>query len=97
MADYDIRCEVVEVINDEFDCAQVGETFIIGKRTPAGMCARAFATIYPAALAMRFSEKMAWEHADGYLDVTCPDRAVVFRISRIPAYVGSGSQREPQT
>ncbi len=83
VANYKIQCEVVEIRQNKFDCCTVGETFVIGPRTPGGMCARAYAAVYPAALAMRFSEKIAWEKDDGTLDVMCPDQYVVYRLSRI--------------
>ncbi len=83
MADCKIRCEVVEIRQNKFRCCTVGETFVIGPRTPGGMCARAYAAVYPPALAMRFSEKIAWEKDDGTLDLLCPDQDVVYRLSRI--------------
>ena len=83
MANHKIRCEVVRIIENKFGCSNVGDVFVIGPRTPAGMCCRAFAAVYPAALAMRFSDKMAWESDDGHLDVMCPDHDVVYRLTRM--------------
>ena len=37
----------------------------------------------PAALAMSFSEAIPREKGKGYLDITCPDGQVIFRLSRI--------------
>lgn len=83
MANYKIKCEIVKIINNSYECSEVGQVFLLRSRTPEGMCARAFATIYPIALAMRFSEKIGWESDDGYIDVTCPDQDVVYRLSRV--------------
>jgi uncharacterized repeat protein (TIGR04076 family) len=83
MPNHKIRCEVVEILQNKFNCSKVGEVFVIGPRTPEGMCARAFAAVYPAALAMRFSDKMSWESDDGHIDVTCPDQDVVYRLTRM--------------
>jgi uncharacterized repeat protein (TIGR04076 family) len=47
------------------------------------MCARAFAAIYPAAVAMRFSEEISWEQGRGYVEIMCPDNDVMYRLSRI--------------
>jgi len=47
-----------------------------------GMCGRAFAAIHPMAFAMRWSEKMDWEKLD-YVDVSCPDGFVTYRLSRV--------------
>ncbi len=83
MANYKIKCEVIDILRNEFNCSKVGQTFIIGTRTPEGMCAKAFAAVYPTALAMRFSEKIAWEKNQEYIDVICPDQDVVYRLTRI--------------
>ena len=83
MANYKIKCEVIEILANKFNCSKVGETFVIGPRTPEGMCSRAFATVYPAALAMRFSETTSWETENGTMDIMCPDQDIVYRLSRI--------------
>jgi uncharacterized repeat protein (TIGR04076 family) len=84
MADYQIKCEVVKVNTENTKCQKMGDTFILGSRTPGGMCARAYNVIYSHALAMRFSEQMSWESPDGTLDIRCPDADVIYRLSRIP-------------
>ena len=83
MSNHKIKCEVVHIAANKFKCSEVGQSFIIGPRTPAGMCARAFAAVYPAALAMRFSDEMSWEQGRGYIDTVCPDNDVTYRLSRI--------------
>ena len=83
MAGYDIKCEIIEVAASEYACATVGDTFVIVKGMPEGMCDEAFAVIYLSALAMKSSDKTDCETDDGYIDITCPDQDVVFRLSRI--------------
>ena len=83
MANYKIKCEVVDIKNNLYGCSQIGDTFIFRSRTPDGMCAKAFATVYPIALAMRFSESIGWEDEHGMVDITCPDQDVVYRLSRV--------------
>ena len=83
MANYKIKCEVVQIVANKFKCSTLGQTFVIGPRTPEGMCARAYAAIYPASLAMRFAEKISWESEDGSVEVTCPDQDVVYRLTRM--------------
>jgi uncharacterized repeat protein (TIGR04076 family) len=80
--EYKIRCEVVDILKKEYNCARVGQTFTIGSRTPGGMCANSFVTVFPFAKAMRYSEKIAWEKDGGHIDLTCPDRNVVYRLTR---------------
>ena len=82
MANHKIKCEVVKVENGA-TCQKVGDGFTIWKRTPNAMCCRAFTAVYPPALAMRFSDRIAWETPDGYFDVMCPDQNIVYRLSRI--------------
>lgn len=79
MISNEIMVEVVRV--EQSKCQQPGDTFIIGNRTPSGMCCRAFHAIYPSVVAMRFSEACSWEE-DGHLDVTCPDGFVTYRLKR---------------
>ncbi len=90
MANYKIRCEVVDISENRTVCPGSAKTrreevFIIGPRTPQtpGMCGRAFHSIHPMALAMRFSEKMFWENDQGTVEVTCPDGFVRYRLTRI--------------
>ena len=82
MADYKIKCEVVEVRNGAA-CQEPGDCFKLWKRTPEGMCCRAFAAVYPVALSMRFSEQTGWETAGGANDIVCPEGDVVYRLSRL--------------
>jgi uncharacterized repeat protein (TIGR04076 family) len=87
MADYMIKCEVVKISNNESVCpgssqVKMGEVYTLGGKTPGGMCARAYAAIYPTAMAMRFSEEIPWEQRRGYFDITCRDTDVVYRLSR---------------
>jgi uncharacterized repeat protein (TIGR04076 family) len=88
-ANYKINCEIVKVDTESGYCpgsakSRLGETYIIGPRTPSpGMCCRAFQSIHPMALAMRFSDEILCEKPEGQVEVTCPDGFVVFRLSRI--------------
>jgi uncharacterized repeat protein (TIGR04076 family) len=88
-ANYKIKCEAIKVESDTGCCpgsakCRVGETYTIGPRTPdPPMCGRAFHTIHPMALAMRFSDTMLCEKPPGQVEVACPDGFVVFRLSRI--------------
>ena len=89
MANYAIKCEAVRISGGSGICpgsakCQTGEIYTFTARTPepTGMCGRAFAAIHPMAFAMRWSEKMDWENLD-YVDVTCPDGFVTYRLSRV--------------
>lgn len=89
MAECKIRCEAIK-IRDGMSCCpgsaktKMGEVFTLGVKTPEprGMCARAFAAIYPAAMALMFSEDTSREGND-FFDITCPDSYVTFRLTRL--------------
>jgi uncharacterized repeat protein (TIGR04076 family) len=83
MANYEVKCEVLEVNSALTSCQKAGDVFVLGPRTPEGMCARAFAAVYPAALAMRFTEDFAWQKGKDCLEITCPDGFVVYRLTRV--------------
>ncbi|MGC9325459.1 MAG: hypothetical protein ACP5G0_11995 [Desulfomonilia bacterium] len=87
MADYKIRCEVIGIHGDLAVCPgsskiRMGEVHLLDGKTPAGMCARAYTSLYPVALAMRFSDEIPWEDGKKHFDITCPDTFVVYRLSR---------------
>lgn len=84
-----IKCEVVKVNTDNGICpgiakTELGETFIIGARTPEGkgICCQAFSAIAPMKLVYMYTDKMDWEKND-YFDIVCPHGAVTYRLSRI--------------
>lgn len=62
---------------------KMGSEFSIGVVTPAGMCTRSYSSIYPVAMAMRFSEETVWERGQGYVDITCPESNMVYQLTRI--------------
>lgn len=90
MADYKIRCEIVDAGDGGAVCTGAGrmkknDVYTIGLKTPepAGICSKAFMAIYPVYMALRFTEEIPLEKGRGYVDVTCPDGQVIFRLSRI--------------
>lgn len=83
-----IKCEAVKVDTETGICpgmakTKLGETAIIGARTPAtpGICCQAFSSLASMKLAMMYTDKMSWEKND-YFDITCPHGHVTFRLSR---------------
>ncbi len=90
MSNFNIACEITRVSTDTGVCpgsakSRIGETYVLGLRTPEpnGMCARAFHSVHPMAFAMRCAEHIPLEQADGSVEVTCPGGSVIFRLSRI--------------
>ncbi len=88
MIDNNVKCEVLSVKNNADCCPgstkmRKGESFVIGSKTPEGICCRAFHAVFPVAFAMRFSDSLGWEKEDGSIEITCPDAFVVYKLSRI--------------
>ena len=79
MAQYDIKCRVVE----NKGCRTADGEYILGKLTPAGMCAKSYAAVATFANAMRFSEQTPYEKGTGKVVVTCPDGFVKYELTRV--------------
>lgn len=62
----------------------VGDEWIVGRKTPAGMCLSAFHSISPFLMTLRFGGSFPWEPV-GEATVCCPDSQVVnaFRLERV--------------
>ncbi len=84
------RYEVaVKVISQKGTCAQehkVGEEWVIGSKTPAGICLSAFNVLFPTARVLMFGGSFPWETDPDVTTVACPDAAnpVVFELRRLP-------------
>lgn len=82
---YDV---VVRVISQKGTCTQehkVGDKWVIGHKTPEGMCLSAFHTLYPTIRTLMFGGALPWE-ADPYVTtIACPDarNPVVFELRRL--------------
>ena len=79
MTSYDIECKVVNVIDETVYCCRRYDNFIFGKKTPKGMCARAFAAVYPTIAAMQLT-KMPMPDNGRPIYRTCPSRNVVYQL-----------------
>jgi uncharacterized repeat protein (TIGR04076 family) len=66
---------------------KVGDEFIIGDCTPAGMCSWAFCTLFPFASALQAGGTFPWEKDKDTSNAVCPDteNPVVFQLRRIKA------------
>ena len=64
---------------------KVGDKFIIADKTPPGMCAWAFYTIFPFASALQVGGSFPWEEDEDKSIVACPDptNQVVFELKRL--------------
>ena len=82
---YDV---VVKVISQKGTCAlehKVGDEWVIGHKTPEGICLSAFNALYPAAWVLMFGGAFPWETDPDVCTVACPDaqNPVVFELRRL--------------
>ncbi len=76
-----------KVISQRGKCSaghKVGDEFIIGQETPAGMCSWAFNTLFIFAQVLQFGGSFPWESNPDFTTVACPDpqNPVVFGLRR---------------
>jgi uncharacterized repeat protein (TIGR04076 family) len=82
---YDIE---VTVISQKGACGEgykVGDSWIIGSRTPEGMCMHAFGVLLPIQRVLRYGGEFPWEKDKNVTLVVCLDveNPVVFKLRRI--------------
>ncbi len=63
---------------------RVGDTWLVTRKTPPGMCLSAFHSIQPVLMTLRFGGDFPWARG-GAVSVCCPDPEVVntFRLERV--------------
>lgn len=84
------RYEVlVRVVSQKGTCVQehkVGDEWVIGRKTPEGICLSAFDALFPNARVLMFGGVFPWETDPDVSTVACPDakNPVVFELRRLP-------------
>jgi uncharacterized repeat protein (TIGR04076 family) len=79
----------VRVISQKGHCEaghKVGDEWLVGEKTPQGMCTFAFASLFPFITPLMFGGAFPWEKDPDVTTVPCPDpeNPVVFEIRRLP-------------
>ena len=83
------RYEVaVKVVSQKGTCVQehkVGDEWVIGRKTPEGICLSAFSSLYPNAWGLMFGGAFPWATDPDVAKVACPDakNPVVFELRRL--------------
>ena len=82
---YDIE---VKVISQKGACSaghRVGDSWVIGSKSPEGMCLGAFTAVYPESRVLRFGGELPWAKEKGTAEVACPDadNPVVLKLTRL--------------
>ena len=80
---------IARVISQQGTCEAghtVGDEFIIGQKTPPGICSWAFYTLFPFAEILQFGGSFPWERDPNKATIACPDPAnpVIFELRRGP-------------
>jgi len=79
----------VEVISQQGTCEaghKVGDRWVIGEKTPEGLCIFAFGSLLPFITPLMYGGSFPWEKDPDVTTVACPDaeNPVVFEIRRLP-------------
>jgi uncharacterized repeat protein (TIGR04076 family) len=79
----------VRVISQQGSCEaghRVGDRWIIGEKTPEGLCTFAFGSLLPFITPLMFGASFPWEKEPDMTTVACPDptNPVVFELRRLP-------------
>ncbi len=82
---YDV---LVKVISQKGTCVQehkVGDEWVIGRKTPEGICLSAFDALFPSARVLMFGGSFPWGTDPDVSTVACPDakNPVVFELRRL--------------
>ena len=80
---------VVRVMSQKGSCVaehKVGDEFLVGDKTPVGMCSWAFYAIFPFVTVLQFGGSFPWEEDPDKATIACPDpeNPVVFELRRLP-------------
>ena len=78
----------VTIISQQGKCEaghKVGDKYVIADKTPPGMCAWAFYTIFPFVSALQVGGSFPWEIDKETAIVACPDSTnqVVYELRRL--------------
>ncbi len=81
---YDVRITLVSQLKRCPNGHHVGDEWVVGRRTPGGLCLGAFNSLMPFLTALRYGGDFPWESA-GEGTFCCPDPEVVnsFRLVRV--------------
>ena len=78
----------IRVVSQQGHCAyghKVGDEWLVGDTTPAGICTWAFNSLYPALSVLMYGGAFPWESDPDATTIACPDAAnpVVFELKRL--------------
>ncbi len=87
MRKYDVR---VKIISQKGTCVfghKVGDEWVIGATSPAGLCMGALTALAPFIRTLQYGGEYEYPLGSGVLQLCCPDpfNTVIFELTKIPA------------
>ena len=84
----EIRNVRIKILNQKGTCAaghKVGDEWVVGEKTPGGLCLFAFSALLPTITPLMFGSSFPWESEPGMTTTACPDpdNPVVFELRRV--------------
>jgi uncharacterized repeat protein (TIGR04076 family) len=81
---YDVRITLTAQLEKCPNGHRVGDRWVVGRKTPAGLCLGAFNSLFPFITTLRYGGNFPWEE-EGEGTFCCPDPKVVntFRLERL--------------
>jgi uncharacterized repeat protein (TIGR04076 family) len=82
---YDVAARIVSQKGTCGAQHKVGQEWVIGGKTPDGICLSAFNAIFPAVRVLMFGGSFPWSDDPDTATAACPDAAnpVVFELKRV--------------
>ena len=79
---------IARIISQKGTCEaghKVGDEFVIGQKTPPGICSWAYYTLFPFAEVLEFGGAFPWETDSTKTTVACPDpvNPVIFELRKV--------------
>lgn len=89
---YEVEVAIVEQKGRCPNGHRVGESWVVGRKTPAGICMGAFGSLLPYITTLKFGGTFPWEAREGEGTFSCPDHEnlTVFRLKRRERSDGKG-------
>ena len=78
----------IKVISQKGHCEaghKVGDQWLVGEKTPQGMCLFAFAALFPLITPLMYGSAYPWEKDPDMTTAACPDgqNPVLFELRRV--------------
>ncbi len=83
---YDVSIKLIGNRQPCHNGHQIGDAWMLGDKTPGGICWAAYNSIFPFALVLKHGGSFPWQSDPNVMTVSCPDCEVVnvFELRRVP-------------